>query len=224
MLMVVWLTCFTFTFTREWSRRRFDITYSIRYNQGNTVKLFNASLGEYGDHVGDWEHNMIRFKAGKPQAIWYSQHSYGQAFTYSAVEKRDLRPVVYVGNGTHANWAKSGPHDHTLQLINLPQNGLLTDYTDNGALYDPTASAYYYNFDITSLKFSAYDSSPVNWLSYEGHWGDQQLRDGTPGQKFLFGNAKYSSGPNGPKFKDLDRSKVCPKKMDPCIVSPILAS
>ena len=40
-----------------------------------------------GDHVGDWEHNMIRFKNGVPQQIWYSQHSNGEDFTYGAVQK-----------------------------------------------------------------------------------------------------------------------------------------
>jgi hypothetical protein len=40
-----------------------------------------------GNHVGDWEHTMVRFENKKPQAIWYSQHSNGQAFTYNAVKK-----------------------------------------------------------------------------------------------------------------------------------------
>ncbi|KAI4256468.1 MAG: hypothetical protein LQ352_002074 [Teloschistes flavicans] len=39
--------------------------YFYTFNQGNTV--FGQ---EIGDHVGDWEHNMIRFKNGIPQAIW----------------------------------------------------------------------------------------------------------------------------------------------------------
>lgn len=167
---------------------------------------------------------MIRFKGGKPQAIWYSQHSFGQAFTYDAVEKVGLRPVVYVGYGTHANWATPGLHDHTLQVINLPNNGVLTDFTDAGLLYDPTASSFFYNYDRASQKFTSYDGSPVGYLNFNGQWGDQQLPKNAPGQKDLFGNAKFSGGPNGPKFKDLDRTKVCLKKMNPCIVSPVLMS
>ncbi|KAI4122725.1 MAG: hypothetical protein LQ338_005656 [Usnochroma carphineum] len=77
--------------------------YFYAFDQGNTV--FGL---EIGDHVGDWEHNMIRFKNGLPEAIWYSQHSYGEAFTYSAVEKQGQRPVTYSAKGTHANYATTG--------------------------------------------------------------------------------------------------------------------
>ncbi|KAL9582622.1 MAG: hypothetical protein Q9203_005419 [Teloschistes exilis] len=44
--------------------------YFYAFNQGNTV------LGqEIGDHVGDWEHNMIRFKNGIPQSICTHDHT-----------------------------------------------------------------------------------------------------------------------------------------------------
>jgi hypothetical protein len=56
--------------------------YFYAFNYGGTYFGFTI-----GDHVGDWEHNMIRFQNGNPQAIWYSQHNNGQAFTYSATEK-----------------------------------------------------------------------------------------------------------------------------------------
>lgn len=54
------------------------------------------------------EHNMIRFIDGEPGAIWYSQHSRGQAFTYNAVEKHGKRPIAYSGNGTHAVYSIAG--------------------------------------------------------------------------------------------------------------------
>jgi hypothetical protein len=56
--------------------------YFYAFNYGGTYFGFTI-----GDHVGDWEHNMIRFQNGQPQAIWYSQHNNGEAFTYSTTKK-----------------------------------------------------------------------------------------------------------------------------------------
>ncbi|KAB8077179.1 hypothetical protein BDV29DRAFT_68643 [Aspergillus leporis] len=183
--------------------------YFYAYNQGNTV------LGmEFGDHVGDWEHNMIRFSDGVPQAIWYSQHASGQAFTYGATERKGKRPIGYVGNGTHAVYAIPGKHDHTIPGLNLP-NGLIVDDTDRGTLWDPTLSAYAYDYDAAEGTFQPYDSGyPVNWLSFNGQWGEDAL----PGGPELFGQKKYAAGPNGPKYKKLVREKVCPG--NPCVVLP----
>lgn len=85
--------------------------YFYAYNEGNTV------LGqEFGDHVGDWEHNMIRFSNGVPQAVWYSQHANGEAFTYNSVEKHGQRPVSYSAKGSHANYGTAG--SETLSIHN----------------------------------------------------------------------------------------------------------
>lgn len=181
--------------------------YFFAYNQGNTVLDM-----EFGNHVGDWEHNMIRFSDGVPQMIWYSQHSRGQAFTYNAAEKNEKRPIAYSGNGTHAVYSIPGPHDHTIPNLNLPF-GLIVDYTDQGVLWDPLLSAYAYRYHATNETFQPYDPSyPVNWLNYNGQWGD----DAIPGGPKKFGQAKYTGGPNGPKFKHLVREEVCPST--PCTV------
>jgi len=49
---------------------------------------------DVGDHIGDWEHNMIRFVDGKPSKVWFSQHSAGQAFEYDVLEKYSDGPRV----------------------------------------------------------------------------------------------------------------------------------
>jgi hypothetical protein len=63
---------------------------------------------------------MIRFKNGEPQAIWYSQHEYGQAFTYDAVHKIGQRPIGFSAKGSHANYAVSGSHDLHEQSTSHP--------------------------------------------------------------------------------------------------------
>ncbi|CAG8922230.1 unnamed protein product [Penicillium salamii] len=183
--------------------------YFYAFNKGDKVLKM-----EFGDHIGDWEHNMIRFKNGNPTAIWYSQHASGQAFTYHAVEKEGKRPYAFSGNGTHANYATSGQHDHAIPGINLPV-GFVMDYTDRGRVWDPTLNAYFYTYDSNTTKFEAVNSKdPVAWLNFNGKWGDDQ----PPGEPEIFGEAKNVAGPNGPKFKGLGRKLVCPSK--PCIVLP----
>lgn len=51
---------------------------------------------------------MIRFENGMPDALWYSQHAGGQAFTYDALEKKGKRPYAYSANGTHAVYSIAG--------------------------------------------------------------------------------------------------------------------
>jgi Vacuolar protein sorting-associated protein 62 len=77
--------------------------YFFAYNEGNRVVGI-----EFGSHVGDWEHNMIRFQNGAPQAVYFSQHASSQSFTYKAVEKMGVRPVVYVAKGSHAVYGTTG--------------------------------------------------------------------------------------------------------------------
>jgi hypothetical protein len=185
--------------------------YFYAYNQGNWV--LNLPALEFGDHVGDWEHTMIRFIDGTPEAIWFSQHSSGEAFTYSAAQKYQNgdRPIVYSANGTHANYAIPGVHDHTIPGLNLP-GGPLEDHTDAGVLWDPFVASptYVYSYDMASEAFTAYNGvDPTGWLNFAGQWGDNQLPDGTQGQIDVFGQRKYTAGPTGPRDKDLGRVSVC---------------
>lgn len=52
------------------------------YNLGNSV----FGVG-FGDHVGDWEHSVVRFKDGKPESTFVSEHAFGQSYTFDAMEK-----------------------------------------------------------------------------------------------------------------------------------------
>lgn len=133
--------------------------------------------------------------------------------------------MVYVANGTHATYATSGTHDHTIPDVNLPQ-GPVEDYTDSGSFWDPAMSAYWYSYDASSQQFTAYDdSTPVNWLYYTGHFGDKQYPTSDPRQENILGiNGlyKYTDGPTGPEDKQLNRTDVCPDNGILCIVRPVL--
>ncbi|KAL9116960.1 MAG: hypothetical protein Q9187_006507, partial [Circinaria calcarea] len=60
--------------------------YFYSFNLGN--KVFNI---RFGNHVGDWEHSMVRFQNGKPKAVYLSEHNFGAAHSYDAIEKYGKR-------------------------------------------------------------------------------------------------------------------------------------
>ncbi|PTB70116.1 hypothetical protein BBK36DRAFT_1173339 [Trichoderma citrinoviride] len=172
----------------------------------------------FGDHVGDWEHNMVRFRDGKPIGIWYSQHVSGAAYDWNhkALSKEDERPLVFSAYGSHANYASPGDHVHDSALI---------DYCDAGRLWDPVLSAYFYHLDPATFKLTHLLQSKSNastasnltsFFYYTGLWGDAQYPDSDPRQKTVphFGLKRFVSGPQGPIVKQLVRKKLSPDHLE----------
>ncbi|KAJ0165289.1 putative vacuolar protein sorting-associated protein TDA6 [Colletotrichum tanaceti] len=196
------------------------------YNLGQTVLTIR-----FGNHVGDWEHCMMRFENGEPRGIFFSEHEGGQAYTYNAVEKRGVRPVIYSAVGSHAMYAQAGDHPYVLPF------SMLKDVTDKGPLWDPAKNAYSYWYDYVqdvdedldldlddkvdvasghrkddpaSLVPTAENpDAPTSWFHYAGPWGDKLYSLADIRQWRLFAQYHYVSGPLGPKFKRLDREKLC---------------
>ncbi|EED23579.1 conserved hypothetical protein [Talaromyces stipitatus ATCC 10500] len=171
------------------------------YNLGNTV--FDV---RFGNHVGDWEHTMVRFYKGHPKALFLSAHTAGEAYSYEAVEKQGKRPVVYSATGTHAMYATPGIHEYVLPW------GLLHDQTDRGPLWDPLLNSHYFTYDYLSDVLRASNlnpSAPTEWFFFNGHWGDKFYPLGDRRQYRFAGQYHYVNGPLGPRFKHLGRRKVC---------------
>ncbi|KAF2791963.1 hypothetical protein K505DRAFT_308528 [Melanomma pulvis-pyrius CBS 109.77] len=197
--------------------------YFWSFNWGGVV------LGnQLGDHVGDWEHNMIRFVDGAPKYVWYSQHANGEAYTFAALKKdaAGKRPLVYAANGSHALYPTPGTHDHTLPNLNLPFALLLVDDTDPGPLYDPILTSYYYTYtppppatpSSTGTPAPALTpftpfapNDPISYLTFRGRWGDAEFPAADARQRDLLGNKKFVGGPTGPADKGLERREVWPE-------------
>lgn len=195
--------------------------YFHAFNEGNIVEGW-----EFGSHVGDWEHNMIRFQNGVPQAVYFSQHANSQTFTYSAVEKNGVRPVGYIAKGSHALYATDGTHDHAIPGLDLPSSSV-EHHCDRGKLWDPTLSAYSYRYDRQSQMFFPYGTNfPVNWLYFLGRWGEDAWPDYSPAQVRRFGQRRYTGGPTGPIDKRLDRENMSGVEGDdwiwPCPTFPLM--
>lgn len=59
------------------------------FNAGNLVLNIR-----FGNHVGDWEHTLVRFHHGMPIEVFYSEHYFGEAYTYEAVRKIGKRVIA----------------------------------------------------------------------------------------------------------------------------------
>ena len=60
--------------------------YFYSFNLGNAVLL-----RRYGNHVGDWEHSLVRFRNGIPEAVYCSEHAFGSAYKYACLEHEGVR-------------------------------------------------------------------------------------------------------------------------------------
>ncbi|KAL1851688.1 hypothetical protein VTK73DRAFT_9379 [Phialemonium thermophilum] len=190
--------------------------YFYSYNYGGKVLDIN-----FDDHVGDWEHVMIRFVNGSPYAVYVSQHSAGSAYYWDVVSFRGDRPITYVGRGGHANYVTAGTQEYTIAL------GLIKDSTDAGYLWDMTLNYRGYWYDVASNTFSAASGlegeGGASWLSWGGMWGDQKypddfLHDIQTGQYCISSECHYVSGPTGPVAKNLGRKTVCQNDNDDCTI------
>ncbi|KAF1963602.1 vacuolar sorting-associated protein-like protein [Byssothecium circinans] len=172
------------------------------FNRGNSV--FNIV---FGNHVGDWEHTTVRFQHGVPKAIFFSEHSFGEAYTWEAVEKSGKRPIGFSATGSHAMYATPGVHPYVLP------GGILHDVTDRGPLWDPAMNmlSYTYDYKRDNLQSSSrnHEEAPRNWFYFNGHWGDKFYPLSDPRQYRFLGQYHYVNGPLGPRFKNLGRQQIC---------------
>ncbi|SPO06488.1 uncharacterized protein DNG_09178 [Cephalotrichum gorgonifer] len=174
--------------------------YFYSYNEGgNITQVLDPLAGlirdskagsgmHFGDHVGDWEYNMIRYRDGKPIGIFFSQHEDGAAYDWEdpILSKTDGRPIIYSARGSHANYPIPGDHVHAAVLI---------DYCDEGPKWDPILSAYFYHFDPDTLALRPVippnqpASSPppasnlTSFFYFSGIWGDKKYPDTDPRQE-----------------------------------------
>ena len=189
---------------------------------------------QFGNHIGDWEHTLVRFRNGTPESVACSEHFFGSAYEFAALEKyvvneatgevvgtwsnrTDLgvdpkRPVVYSARGSHAMYARPGSHPYI-----LPFN-LLLDSTSRGPLWDPTLNLHAYTYDFQTLRAATRNPrGPTGWFDFAGRWGDKYYPLSDKRQWRFAGQYHYLNGPYGPRVKHLGREKVC-QSLERCVV------
>ncbi|MFT3766208.1 MAG: Vps62-related protein [Minicystis sp.] len=143
------------------------------YNDGKDVciGLWGGSLGcvggyeSFGNHVGDWEHVMIRFVNGNPTQVFLSAHDGGAPFNYGdpALTLVDGHPVVFAALGSHGLYPDARRHTYAT----LPNSFTLDDDTSFGIAWDTWNNVV--TFGVQSV--GSYTGS-LAWLNFTGDWGN----------------------------------------------------
>ncbi len=155
-------------------------------------------------HEGDWEMVQVILDESTRQpvaapnyAVTYSQHSGGVSKTWddSDVEKADgTHPIVYIGEGSHANYFKGG--EHTIELC-------FTDWTKPISALVPLS--IYDSYSNQPLLKEAYQIVPISsltpWVGWNGHWGEIDGGTGVPYPLSPASIVTFTSGPQGPGKK-----------------------
>ena len=110
--------------------------------------IFNN--GPMNDHQGDIEVIQVFLDSfGDPQTVLASQHGAGQNLDWNDVEKSDDHPVIYVAEGSHANYFRSYQG----------RMGLENDVVgSDGKTINPD--------QLTIVQLNS-----QSWLDFRGRWG-----------------------------------------------------
>ncbi|XWW98778.1 hypothetical protein V2A60_006780 [Cordyceps javanica] len=145
------------------------------------------------------------------------------------------RPVIYSAIGSHAMYATPGDHAYILpfkMLKDVTDQGPLWDPSLNhyAYFYDYQSDDDFQPDNAPELQSSlglgsgsesdppvpdsltpatSNPDAPTSWFHFRGRWGDGVYPLADVRQWRLFGQYHYVSGPQGPKFKNLGRKKMC---------------
>jgi hypothetical protein len=140
--------------------------------------LFYAyNNGPLNEHQGDWEVIQVFLDASdNPTKLLLSQHGSGENAAWADVEKAQNHPVVYVAEGSHANYFRAYQGKIGIENDIVGDDGKTITATE---------------LDLVTLSEPESQPSSQSWLNFQGRWGYW----GTE-QEVLLGKA----GPMGPVF------------------------
>ena len=160
-----------------------------------------AASDAWQAHEGDWEHIALVLDArAKPLHAGYAQHCGGIRIPWARVplQRGTLRPVVYVGLGSHASYPSPGVHRTDPRCWRDPKV-IVPIFTALGyRLVDHAGGGR----RITAPRLVRLTPTSPAWTSFAGTWGeDQYVRLG----EVTFADG---AGPAGPTHKAAWRRPV----------------
>lgn len=116
-----------------------------------------------GVHEGDWETAQVHLDENlNPVSATYSQHSGAESCEWQHIQRTiSDRPIVYVAEGSHANYFSSGFHAN---------EGAFDTSNGDGEWTTPVVE------DITTVP---------GWMNWYGKWGGSERSPGSPSTQGL---------------------------------------
>ncbi len=147
------------------TKDRVDLQYWLWYPYDDYSPTVPAG-GIWQVHEGDWESVAVVVDLrGKPLFAAYSQHGKGKRRAWGKVPKQRLRPVVYVGLGSHANFFGPGEQPLDPRIVDPALISVIEAYgsrpvdnTGRGSIVRPTL-----------VRVTA--TNP-GWMMFAGAWGE----------------------------------------------------
>ena len=150
----------------------------------------------FGNHVGDWEQITVRFEKNEPKKVMFSAHDGGTIFNWKYVPRDNEQIKIYSAMGSHGSYLATGKHVYK----NLPNNGSLSDLTNEGPVWNSKD-----NLHMIYFKEDNSYAPPYEWASFKGRWGNP--KSGCDIFEDKFGECVLNPGPTGPMQKAFVRSQ-----------------
>jgi hypothetical protein len=172
----------------------YDDVYSYTYPPSDFI---------WQAHECDWEAvSVVLSEDEQPQYVGYSQHCLGQRRAWSSTPLLGTHPVVYVADGSHANYFTAGIHPINVQCIPPPAIAFLqavhlplpADHVfDGGEVAGPPEAGG------TFTHLRVIDDGHPSWVSFPGSWGEAQYFHAPA----PIGTVPFGTSPQGPAYHSL---------------------
>lgn len=151
------LTSPTYVFVQDFNSEFIYLTYCYFFNYNKSYNVLGLSY--IGEHNADIEHVTVELNRNslEPTRYYLSAHGHstGSWYTLDELEYEEGRPVVYVSNGSHALYNKSG--------VVWRLGGVANDHTMKSYRWNPPVI-------FVHPRESEMFSPDNSWIYYPGRW------------------------------------------------------
>ena len=144
------MKCYSFAVEKEYTY--LDLCYHLFFPYNKAKTLFGM---QFGNHVGDWEHVVVRLKifndngqlSYAPVLVKYSIHSKRLYMPWDSAPKfEDTHVIGFIANGSHGIWPHAGKNVYEDRVVVK-----LTDICSEGEAWDTWKDGTLETFSFDAL-------------------------------------------------------------------------